>query len=36
MLKKLKRLLSQIAKGFIYGNMVISNGGGIYINGVLN
>lgn len=31
MKNKLKRLIDQIARGMIYGNMVNSNGGGVYI-----
>ena len=32
MWKKLQLLINGIAKGMIYGNMVNSNGGGVYIN----
>ena len=32
MWQKLQLLINGIAKGMIYGNMVNSNGGGVYIN----
>lgn len=35
MLERIQRLINNIAKGMIYGNVLVSNGGGVYIETAL-
>ena len=35
MLDKIRMFMKLVANGMTYGNMVVSNGGGVYISGAL-